>query len=208
MKARRAGGMAGAFGGITDPHRLVIRGQTGRPPLSRRLRAWLYRRIAVGGRVELGAGVHVGPGSRLWAPNRLTVGADSYVGRWCTIEADGSIGRGVLIANAVGIVGRLDHDFRALGVSVRRAPWVGDPGRGGQAGRVEIGDDVWIGYGAIVLSGVTIGRGAIIAAGAVVTRDVAPYAIAGGNPARRIGTRFSPAEIIAHEAALACLDFR
>lgn len=171
--------------------------------VSRRLRAWLYRRLAVGARVELGPRVHVGPGSRLWAPRRLSVGEDTYIGRWCTIETDGTIGRGVLIANAVGIVGRLDHDFRTLGVSVRRAPWVGDPGNGHQARGVEIGDDVWLGYGAIVLSGVRIGRGAIIAAGTVVTSDVAPYEIQGGNPARRLGTRFSPEEIASHEAALA-----
>ncbi|TPE49909.1 DapH/DapD/GlmU-related protein [Amaricoccus solimangrovi] len=171
--------------------------------LPERVRAFVWRRLAVGAGVTLGPRVHVGPGSRLWAPRRLTVGEDSYIGRWCTIEVDGSIGRGVLIANAVGIVGRRDHDFRSVGVPVRRAPWVGDPGRGGQSGRVEIGDDVWIGYGAVILSGVRIGRGAVIAAGAVVIDDVAPYEIRGGDPARRLGMRFGAEEIAAHEAALA-----
>ena len=171
--------------------------------LSRRLRVFLYRRIAVGARVELGAGVHVGPGSRLWAPRRLTVGADSYIGRWCTIETDGAIGRGVLIANAVGLVGRNDHDHRALGRPIRRAPWVGDPDFPEAAReRIEIGNDVWIGYGAVVLSGVRVGRGAVVAAGAVVTRDVPAYEIWGGNPARPLGRRFEEAEIAAHEAAL------
>ena len=53
-----------------------------------------------------------------------------------------------------------------------------------------IGDDVWIGFRAIVNAGVTVGQGAIIAAGAVVTKDVEPYEIVGGVPAQKIGERF------------------
>lgn len=56
--------------------------------------------------------------------------------------------------------------------------------------QTEVGNDVWIGAGAIVLDGVTIGDGAIIAAGAVVTKDVPPYAIVGGVPAQIIRYRF------------------
>lgn len=58
-----------------------------------------------------------------------------------------------------------------------------------------IGHDVWIGHGATIMPGVTIGPGAIIAARAVVTRDVPPYAIVGGNPATLIRKRFTDAEI-------------
>jgi len=58
-----------------------------------------------------------------------------------------------------------------------------------RGGDVLIGDRVWIGYRAIVLPGVTIGEGAVVGAGAVVTRDVEPYAIVAGNPARKIGSR-------------------
>jgi len=60
--------------------------------------------------------------------------------------------------------------------------------------RVCIGNDVWIGHGAIVLPGRKIGDGAVIAAGAIVTKDVAPYAIVAGNPARLVKRRF-PDEI-------------
>lgn len=63
-------------------------------------------------------------------------------------------------------------------------------------GNIIVDDDVWIGYGVTILSGVHIGRGAVIAAGAVVTKDVPPYAFVGGVPARIIKYRFSP-EIIA-----------
>ena len=57
-------------------------------------------------------------------------------------------------------------------------------------GDIVIDDDVWIGLGAIICSGVHIGQGAIIAAGAVVTKDVEPYSIVGGNPAKHIKYRF------------------
>lgn len=60
---------------------------------------------------------------------------------------------------------------------------------------VNIAHDVWIGANAIIADGITIGTGAIIGAGAVVTKDVAPYAIVGGVPARLIRYRFSPDEI-------------
>jgi len=58
---------------------------------------------------------------------------------------------------------------------------------------VTIGHDVWIGHGVVVLPGRTIGTGAVVGAGAVVTRDVAPYAIVVGNPARPVRRRFEPA---------------
>src|SRR5262245_33911832 len=58
---------------------------------------------------------------------------------------------------------------------------------------VTIGHDVWLGHGAIVLPGRTIGTGAVVAAGAVVTKDVPPYRIVAGNPARPIRQRFSEA---------------
>jgi maltose O-acetyltransferase len=62
-------------------------------------------------------------------------------------------------------------------------------------GDVVIGDRVWIGYRAIVLPGVTIGEGVVVGAGAVVTKNVEPYAIVAGNPARKIGERVAAQEM-------------
>lgn len=58
-----------------------------------------------------------------------------------------------------------------------------------------VGNDVWIGYRAIIMPGVQIGDGAIVAAGAVVAKDVPPYGIVAGNPARLVRTRFEEADI-------------
>jgi len=71
---------------------------------------------------------------------------------------------------------------------------------------VTIGNDVWIGHGAIILPGVTVGDGAAIGAGAVVTKDVAAYHIVAGNPARLIRPRF-PAETAARLRELAWWDW-
>jgi acetyltransferase-like isoleucine patch superfamily enzyme len=65
-----------------------------------------------------------------------------------------------------------------------------DVGQPVSKGDVIIGNDVWIGYRAILLSGVNIGDGAVVGAGAVVTKDVEPYSVVAGNPARLIGKRF------------------
>lgn len=62
-------------------------------------------------------------------------------------------------------------------------------------GNIEIGNDVWIGTNVTILSGIKIGNGAVIAAGAVVSKDVSPYAIIGGNPAKLIKYRFHEDQI-------------
>ena len=72
--------------------------------------------------------------------------------------------------------------------------------------KVTIGHDVWIGHGAIILAGVTIGAGSVIGAGAVVSKDVAPYMIVGGVPARPIRRRFEP-DIARALTALAWWDW-
>jgi acetyltransferase-like isoleucine patch superfamily enzyme len=150
--------------------------------------------------VQLGERVHIGIGSILQAPASLRVEDDVYIGKFCTIECDGRIGAHTMIANTVGIIGRLDHDYRVVGKTIRKAPhvWDADHRVGEPKLVVDIGEDVWIGYGAIVLSGTKIGRGAIVAAGSVVSKDIAPYDIAAGVPARSIGRRF-PSDDLIHE---------
>lgn len=64
-----------------------------------------------------------------------------------------------------------------------------------QAGDTVVGDDVWIGRDATILPGVTIGSGAVIGAHSVVTKDVAPYAIVAGNPARHVRSRFDERDV-------------
>lgn len=66
--------------------------------------------------------------------------------------------------------------------------------------KVTIGHDVWIGHGAILLAGVTVGNGSVIGAGAVVSKDVEPYSIVGGVPAKLIRPRFEPGIADALEA--------
>jgi acetyltransferase-like isoleucine patch superfamily enzyme len=163
----------------------------------------LFKRYAVRGNVECQPDLHLGIGSKIFAAHRLTIGRNVYIGKLCTIECDGSIGDEVMIANAVGIVGRHDHDYTVVGKSIRQAPWIGNPDFAEcHRDEVTIGSDVWIGYGAIILSGITVGRGAIVAAGSVVTRNVAAYAIVAGNPARQVGSRFSEENVVRHEALL------
>jgi virginiamycin A acetyltransferase len=67
-------------------------------------------------------------------------------------------------------------------------------------GDTNVGNDVWLGYEALIMPGVTIGNGAIVAAGSVVTADVPAYAIVGGNPARVVKMRFDAGTIAALEA--------
>jgi len=152
-----------------------------------------------------GTDLHIGKGTRLWAPKLLRIGNGVYIGKQVHIEANCEIGDYCLLANRVAIVGRYDHDVSAIGYPVRYAPWVGSrlfPNRHSDDKAV-IESDVWLGYGVIALTGVTVGRGAVVAAGSVVTKDIPPYSIAAGVPARVIGQRFTDASAITlHEAAI------
>lgn len=159
---------------------------------------------------SVGRQVHIGARSRFWAPIGVTIGDQCYIGKDVTIETNARIGRWVLIANRVALVGRHDHDYSQPGVPVRFGRWVAgaDADPVVTAEGVVLDDDVWIGFGAILLSGVRIGRGAIVAAGALVTADVAPYDIVGGVPARIVGQRFADDALIGeHERRMESGEF-
>ena len=70
-----------------------------------------------------------------------------------------------------------------------------DSGQPISKGDINIGNDVWIGYRATILSGVSIGNGAVIGAGSVISKNVAPYSIVAGNPAKLIRMRFKKSQI-------------
>jgi acetyltransferase-like isoleucine patch superfamily enzyme len=117
----------------------------------------------------------------------IEIGPETVVGHWATLDGRRGlrIGRGVNLSSEAALW-TLQHDPDDRGFGVRGGPIV-------------VEDHAWISFRATVLPGVRIGRGAVIAAGAVVTRDVEDYAIVGGIPAKRIGTRsrdldYSPAE--------------
>lgn len=127
-----------------------------------------------------------------------SLGDYSYVGEDCEI-ADADIGKFCAIANKVRI-GAPNHPMSRPSqhrftyvpeyyeVSAKRDA---DFFASRRAAKVIIGHDVWIGHGAILLPGICVGSGAVIAAGAVVSKNVAPYSIVGGVPARLIKARFS-----------------
>lgn len=171
-----------------------------------RLAKWIlhrsYRWYAITSNVVVGKRVHIGLGTHVWAPSRLVIADDVYIGKRCTIEVDGEIGPGCLIANSVGMVGRKDHDMRQIGKPIRYARWVGADEGSDLRTSIHVGADVWIGYGAILLGSVNIGTGAVVSAGAVVIHDVAPYTIVAGNPAREIGMRFDAAAQLTHHDLL------
>lgn len=154
--------------------------------------------------ISIGNNTTFGRGTVFWAPNKMSIGNNVYIGKYCTLQADIEIGNNIDIANNVGLIGKYDHDFSKVGVSIKDAPWIGEAVYEfkGKGQKIIIEDDVWIGFGSILFTGVTVHRGAIVAAGSVVTHDVPPYAIVGGNPARALGRRFTDKEIELHERIL------
>lgn len=146
----------------------------------------LWRRHHIGRRFH--AGIRV----RMLSRNPIKIGDDFYIGRDSFIECDATIGNDVIMANRVALIGRHDHHYQQIGVPIRKASHIleKDYNWKGIGQQVIIGDDVWIGYGSIILTGVKIGNGSIVAAGSIVTRDVEPYSIYAGAPAKKIRERF------------------
>lgn len=151
---------------------------------------FVRRRSTVGRRVTLLGTAHFAGNSILRTPGELVVGDGLRLGRYNTVEVSGTVGNHFLTSAFVSIIGRDDHAIDELGVPMTESTWIGDrPST--PRDQVRIGDDVWVGLGATILSGVIIGDGAVVAAGSVVTRDVPAFAIVGGNPARPLGERFA-----------------
>lgn len=127
----------------------------------------------------------------------IRLGSEVQFGPYCDVATSLQTGDWVLVGSHVLFLGRHDHDFSVPG----RPIWEGE--RGGD-GPIVLEDDVWIGSGSVVLSGVRIGCGSILAAGSVLTHDIPPCEIWGGQPARKLRDRFATAEEReAHLAALA-----
>ena len=143
-------------------------------------------------------GRHVAVGERCVLRD-VTVGDFSYferhaeaiytqIGRFCSIAANTRINaleHPVERVTQHKLSYRPNEYFRFLGVDE-------DFRKRRQDRQVVIGHDVWIGHGAVVMPGITIGNGAVIGANAVVTKNVAPFAIVAGNPARQLRLRFPP----------------
>lgn len=127
-------------------------------------------------------GNSIGGGSIIQGSGRFSLGENSFLGEYCVVgcNQDIEVGDNVMIAQSVSIRDT-DHVSDRIDIPMNQ--------QGITTAAIKIGDDVWIGHGATILKGVTVGSGSVIAAGAVVTRDVAPYTIVGGVPARLLSTR-------------------
>jgi acetyltransferase-like isoleucine patch superfamily enzyme len=146
--------------------------------------------------VRYGRDVHCQWSTSFWSPRRdIVLGDHVGIGGRCLFLADTTIGNKVLIADSVAFLNSDDHRIDLVG----KAIW--DSGRG-DSGRIVVEDDVWIGHAVAILTPVRVARGAVIAAGSVVTKDVPPYAVVAGVPARVVRMRFSPEQVIEHERIL------
>jgi acetyltransferase-like isoleucine patch superfamily enzyme len=122
-------------------------------------------------------------------------GKYTFIADNCRICPKVVIGNYVMFGPEVTITGA-DHRFDKPGVPII---FSGRPA----LENTLIEDDVWIGFGSVIMAGITVGRGAIIAANSVVTKDVEPYGVYAGVPAKKIKERFSSRiDVSVHEAML------
>lgn len=145
--------------------------------------------MALRDNVTYGRNFRVGRGAIIGAPHKLVIEDDVAVGINSVIQVNGVIRKHALIGANVQIVGRNDHAIDEVGTPIANSTWVAER-EPEEKDAVTIGTDVWIGASSVILSGVTIGAGAVIGAGSLVTKDVPPFTIVGGNPARELGKRF------------------
>lgn len=142
---------------------------------------WLRRVLAGCLLDDVGPGVNIEHGADFGSGRGIRLGARSGLGVNCRVGGQLDIGCDVMMAPGVIILTQ-NHRFEDLDVPMIAQGY--EPVDG-----VVIEDDVWLCTNAIILPGCRIGKGAIVAAGAVVTKDVLPCAIVGGNPARLIRYR-------------------
>ena len=109
--------------------------------------------------------------------NNCSISNNCFLSGW---TSGITLGDNVMIAPNCVIVS-FNHGYQDIQTPMIDQPWVGEP--------VFIEDDVWIGANCTIIMGVTIGKGSIIAANAVVSKDIPPYSIVGGVPARILGSR-------------------
>jgi acetyltransferase-like isoleucine patch superfamily enzyme len=146
-----------------------------------------------------GRGVYFYPTKSYFYYRTISIGNNVYIGPGATFLASDSsikIGDNVLFGPNVSIIGG-NHATHIIGKFM--ADYKLSDKYASDDKPVLIEEDVWIGSGVYLLNGVTISRGAIVAAGAVVTKNVPPYAIVAGVPARLIKYRWNSDEIIKHE---------
>lgn len=122
-----------------------------------------------------------------FAKKHIRIGSNVQFGQDCHIDTNADIGNDVLIAGRVCFIERYGHSYGEPCVTIWNS-------KAGDEEKIIIEDDVWVGDGALVLSGVKIGKGAIVAARSVVTEDIPPCEIWGGIPAKRIKDRFGTME--------------
>ena len=122
---------------------------------------------------------------------RTEIGSRNYFGHG-TMTLNAKIGSYCSVASNVKI-GQMEHDLSCVSTHTAIMRAVG--GDSGFRAPAVIGSDVWIGANAVIRQGVTVGTGAVIGAGAVVTKDIPPYAVAAGVPAKVLRLRFPQAQI-------------
>ena len=172
----------------------------------KRIRNYLLRTV-VYRKYQIGKGFYSGIRVRIWARKTVIIGKNFYIGRDSFIESDVIIGDNVIWANRVALVGKYDHHYQQVGVPISLASRIRDENYSwlGIDSLTIIEDDVWVGYGSTIISGVKIGTGSIIATGSLVTKDVEPYSIYGGVPAIKLKDRFATKEDLAEHIRLISL---
>lgn len=122
-------------------------------------------------------------GSHTYVQKNSTI-INANIGKYCSIAPNVNVGPGIHVINGVST----HPAFFLKNIPLVKTYSTNDTFESSKL--VEIGNDVWIGQNAIILDGIKIGNGAIIAAGAIVSRNVEPYSIVGGVPAKHIKYRF------------------